>query len=98
MLNILFYTLATITIIIALINIVIAKQNKIKIDYKKRYIESCRIIILTLVALMIIYAKIDDKDNYIQNIETKLNIYEQSYDNFVLEDSLRQSDIYERVR
>ena len=32
MLNILFYTLTTITIIIALINIVIVKQNKIKIN------------------------------------------------------------------
>lgn len=34
-------------------------------------------------------------DSYIENMETKLNIYEQSYDNFVLEDSLRQSDRYE---
>lgn len=90
MLDIVFYTLATITIIIALINIVIAKRNKIKIDYKKRYVESCIAIILMLIAIMITYTKIEDKDNYIQNIETKLNIYEQSYDNFVLEDSLKQ--------
>lgn len=34
--------------------------------------------------------KINEKEDYIQNIETKLNIYEQSYDNFVLEDSLKQ--------
>lgn len=90
MLNIVFYTLATITITMALINIVIAKQNKIKIDYPKRYVESCIVIILMLIAIIITYAKIDDKDNYIQNIETKLNIYEQSYDNFVLEDSRNQ--------
>ena len=85
MLNILFYTLTTITIIIALINIVIVKQNKIKIDYKKRYKESC-----VAIVLMIIYANIDKKDSYIQNIETKLNIYEQEYDNYVLKDSFIQ--------
>ncbi len=90
MLNILFYILAIITIIIVLINIVIAKQNTIKVDYRKRYVESCIAIILMLIAIMITYTKIEDKDNYIQNIETKLNIYEQSYDNFVLEDSLKQ--------
>lgn len=95
MLNTIFYTLVTITIIIALINIVIAKQNRIKVDYRKRYIESCIAIILILIAIMITYTMIEDKDNYIQNIETKLNIYEQSYNNYVLEDSLKQSDIYE---
>ena len=31
----------------------------------------------------------------IQNLEEKLNIYETKYDNFCLEDSMRQSDIYE---
>lgn len=92
MLNILFYTLATITIIMVLINIVIAKQNRIKVDYRKRYEENCIAIILILIAIIITYANIDKKDSYIQNIETKLNIYEQSYDNFVLEDNLRQSD------
>lgn len=34
--------------------------------------------------------KVIVKKNYIQNIETKLNIYEQSYDNFVLEDNKNQ--------
>lgn len=76
MLNIVFYTLATITIIIVLINIVITKQNKMKVDYRKRYKESCIAIILMLIAIIITYAKIDEKDSYIQNIETKLNIYE----------------------
>ena len=90
MLNILFYTLTTITIIIALINIVIVKQNKIKIDYKKRYKESCVAIVLMIIAIMITYANIDKKDSYIQNIETKLNIYEQEYDNYVLKDSFIQ--------
>lgn len=35
------------------------------------------------------------QENYIQNLETKLNIYEEDYDQFCLEDSLRQSDVYE---
>lgn len=95
MLNILFYALTAITITMVLISIVIAKQNKMEVDYRRKYEESCRIVILTLVALMIIYATIDNRENYIQNIETKLNIYEQEYDNFVLEDSLKQSDVYE---
>ncbi len=77
MLNILFYTLTTITIIIALINIVITKQNRIKVDYRKRYKESCIAIVLMIIAIMITYAKIDERDNYIQNIETKLNIYNE---------------------
>jgi hypothetical protein len=29
-------------------------------------------------------------NNYIQNLEEKLNIYEEDYDRFCLEDSLRQ--------
>lgn len=33
--------------------------------------------------------------DYIQNLEEKLNIYERSYEEFCLEDSLRQSDQYE---
>jgi hypothetical protein len=34
--------------------------------------------------------KVIDKD-YIQNLEEKLNIYEEDYDRFCLEDSLRQT-------
>lgn len=90
MLNILFYTLSTITIILVLINIVISKQNRIKVDYRKGYEESCIVIILMIIAIIITYAKIDERDSYIQNIETKLNIYEQEYHNYVLEDSLNQ--------
>ncbi len=77
MFNILFYTLATIAIILYLIAIVIAKENRIKVDYKKRYKESCIAIVLMIIAIMITYTKIDEKDNYIQNIETKLNIYNE---------------------
>lgn len=35
------------------------------------------------------------QENYIQNLETKLNIYEQEYDEFALKDALSQSDVYE---
>lgn len=34
------------------------------------------------------------EQNYIQNLEEKLNIYERSYEEFCLEDSLKQSDVY----
>ena len=34
-------------------------------------------------------SKVDN--NYIQNLEEKLNIYEEDYDRFWLEDSLRQT-------
>lgn len=30
------------------------------------------------------------QENYIQNLEEKLNVYEEYYDRFCLEDSLRQ--------
>lgn len=33
--------------------------------------------------------------SYIQKLEEKLNIYETKYDEFCLEDSMRQGDIYE---
>lgn len=53
--------------------------------------------LIFMISIVIIFTNTDitTQQNYIQNIETKLNIYEQSYNNFVLEDSLRQSDIYE---
>ena len=58
--------------------------------------------ILVLIIITIIYAfgvyvgvtTIDiekqKQENYIQNLEEKLNIYEEDYDRFCLEDSLRQ--------
>ncbi len=49
------------------------------------------IFLIYMLLISIIFTHSDRKDkDYIQNIETKLNIYEQSYDNFVLEDSLKQ--------
>lgn len=58
--------------------------------------------ILILVIVAIVYAfgvyigitTIDiekqNQDSYIQNLEEKLNIYEEDYDNFCLRDSLSQ--------
>ncbi len=50
--------------------------------------------LITTIILLIIITLFNciniKQQHYIQNIETKLNIYEQSYDNFVLEDSLKQ--------
>lgn len=49
------------------------------------------ILIFTLVEVIFIGFKKEFKSlDYIQNIETKLNIYEQEYNNSVLEDSLSQ--------
>lgn len=49
------------------------------------------IFLIYMLLISIIFTHSDRKDeSYIQNIETKLNIYEQSYDDFVLEDSLKQ--------
>ena len=35
------------------------------------------------------------QENYIQNLEFKLNVYEQSYDEFALKDAIEQGDSYE---
>ena len=53
------------------------------------------IIIIGFGTLMFIGIKNINKQDYIQNLEEKLNIYERSYEEFCLEDSLRQSDVYE---
>lgn len=72
-------------------------------NFITNYILPVLLVILVMMAIIIIgifiyeiinqgiyTTRITIKSDYIQNIETKLNIYEQSYDNFVLEDSLRQ--------
>lgn len=69
-------------------------------QFRSKLIELIMAIIFLIISIwnLIDAIKINEKETYIQNIETKLNIYEQEYDNFVLEDSLKQSDVYERVR
>lgn len=72
-------------------------------NFITNYILPVLLVILVMMAIIItgifiyeiinqgIYTtRITIKSDYIKNIETKLNIYEQSYDNFVLEDSLKQ--------
>lgn len=33
-----------------------------------------------------------NRNSYIQNLEEKVNIYEQNYDNFVLEENLKETN------
>ena len=55
--------------------------------------------LIFMVAIVIIFTNTDitTQSSYIQNLEEKLNTYERSYDEFCLEDSLRQSDANERI-
>lgn len=62
-------------------------EIKFELDGKSIW---CGYIIGIIMCLIIFSANVIEKHNYIQNIETKLNIYEQSYDEFALEDSLAQ--------
>lgn len=69
-------------------------------DFIMEYIMPIFLVILVVIAIItfgiatfLIFnyvTKTNIKSDYIQNIETKLNIYEQSYDKFCLEDSLKQ--------
>lgn len=47
-------------------------------------------IIFLAIIIFIGVISLENKDNYIQNLEEKLNIYRESYEEFCLEDSLRQ--------
>lgn len=49
------------------------------------------VVIGTIFFITITIPEQKEQQEYIQNIETKLNIYEESYDNFVAEDNERQS-------
>lgn len=48
------------------------------------------IVIISIIAISIYRTDILNQDDYIQNLEEKLNIYERSYEEFCLEDSIRQ--------
>ena len=49
-----------------------------------------------MIGIVIIFTNTDTttQQNYIQNLEEKLNIYRETYEEFCLEDSKKQSDIY----
>ena len=72
-------------------------------DFMCEYILPIFVVILLILATILIVGmtisiyKTDilKQDDYIQNLEEKLNIYEEGYDKFCLEDSLSQSDVYE---
>ena len=73
-------------------------------DFICEYILPVLLVILIILGIVItgmfIYKEMQldnyfDRKDYIQNLEEKLNIYEEDYDRFCLEDSLSQSDVYE---
>lgn len=90
-----FYTIAIIDIIIYLTNIISAIRNKKQKDYRRGYIIYCTAILITVITLIFMYNEASEINNYIQNLEEKLNVYESSYEEFCLEDSIEQSDCYE---
>lgn len=47
-------------------------------------------ILIVEMTISIYKTDILNQDSYIQNLEEKLNIYEEDYDKFCLKDSLRQ--------
>lgn len=68
-------------------------------DFICEHILPIFLVILIILAIVVIgiciYNEIQfnnylNKKDYIQNLEEKLNIYEEDYDRFCLEDSLRQ--------
>ena len=48
--------------------------------------------LIFMIAIVVIFTNTDitKQSAYIQNLEEKLNIYERSYEEFCLEDSIRQ--------
>lgn len=61
-------------------------------QFRNKLIELIIAIIFLIISIcnLINVIRINNQSNYIQNIETKLNIYEQEYDNYVLKDSFIQ--------
>lgn len=49
------------------------------------------LIFMTAIVIIFTNTDITNQKAYVQNLETKLNIYEEDYDRFCLEDSLRQN-------
>lgn len=85
------YIIGIIEIILYLIMLIIDIKNKEKTDYRINCIVFEIVIIIIIIMRLIDYKLLENTDNYIQNIETKLNIYEQSYEEKTVEDSLRQN-------
>lgn len=58
-------------------------------DYFEYKIIGGILALLALALLCMTYIEVK-KNNHIRDLETKLNIYEESYDNYCLEDALKQ--------
>lgn len=84
------YIIGVINIILYLIFSILVVINKSKRNYKREVIILCITIILMIVSALKINKIEENQIDYIQNLEEKLNIYERSYEEFCLEDSLKQ--------
>lgn len=89
------YVIGIVGIILYLINLVTAIRNKQEKNYRVNYIVYCAEMIIILIFLLIAHKAEEYRENYIQNLEEKVNIYERSYEEYCLEDSIKQSDVYE---
>lgn len=56
-------------------------------DFIKEHIILIIFVIILIIEIIAVHI---NKHNYIQNLEEKLNIYERSYEEFCLEDSIKQ--------
>ena len=56
-------------------------------DFIKEHIILIIFVIILIIEIIEVHI---NKHNHIQNLEEKLNIYERSYEEFCLEDSIRQ--------
>lgn len=56
-------------------------------NFIKEYIILILFVIILIIEIIAVHI---NKHNYIQNLEEKLNIYERSYEEFCLEDSIKQ--------
>lgn len=62
-------------------------ERKFNLDKSSIYVG---LIIGIIMCLIIFSFRVNESKNYIQNLEEKLNIYERSYEEYCLEDSIRQ--------
>lgn len=61
-------------------------ENKFNFDKSSIYVG---LIIGIIMCLIIFNSRVNESKDYIQNLEEKLNIYESSYEEYCLKDSLR---------
>ena len=60
-------------------------------EVENTYITMYLTVIVTTIAMLIIFcSSINEQQNYITELETKINIYDESYINYAIEDSMMQ--------